>query len=87
MNTLAKPKPAKTPSPVGAVMPTEEVSAQSLLETLARHKDKKLIFAYDGRDVRPSYHVTEVKTVSFQRSAFAPQSSARNEPVFTSVTW
>ena len=66
MNTLAKPKPAKTPSPVGALMPVDEISAQSLLETLARQKDKKLVFAYDGRDVRPSYHVTEVKTGSFR---------------------
>ena len=57
---------AKTRSPVGAVMPVEEVSAEALLETLARHKDKKLVFAYDGRDVRPSYHVTEVKTGSFR---------------------
>jgi len=61
MNTLAK-----TPSSVGALMPVDEISAQSLLETLARQKDKKLVFAYDGRDVRPSYHVTEVKTGSFR---------------------
>lgn len=63
---LTKPAPAKTPSSVGALMPVEEVSAAALLETLARHKDKKLVFAYDGRDVRPSYHVTEVKTGSFR---------------------
>ena len=66
MNTLAKSTPAKTPSSVGALMPVDEISAQSLLETLARQKDKKLVFAYDGRDVRPSYHVTEVKTGSFR---------------------
>lgn len=66
MNAVAKPQPAKTQSLVGALMPAEEISAQSLLETLARHKDKKLVFAYDGRDVRPSYHVTEVKTGSFR---------------------
>jgi hypothetical protein len=61
MNVLAK-----TQSPVGAVMPVDEVSAQTLLETLAGQGDKKLIFTYDGRDVRPSYHVTEVKTGSFR---------------------
>ncbi len=63
---LAEPQPANSPSLVGALMPVEEISAQSLLETLSRHKDKKLIFAYDGHDVRPSYHVTEVKTGSFR---------------------
>ena len=65
-STLAKSTPAKTPSSIGALMPVDEISAQSLLETLARQKDKKLVFAYDGRDVRPSYHVTEVKTGSFR---------------------
>jgi hypothetical protein len=57
---------AKTQSLVGALVPVAEVSAQSLLGTLAGHKEKKLVFAYEGRDVRPSYHVTEVKTGSFR---------------------
>jgi hypothetical protein len=57
---------AKTQSLVGALMPVDEVSAQSLMDTLAAHKDKKLVFAYENRDVRPSYHVTEVKTGSFR---------------------
>ncbi|MFL6796551.1 MAG: DUF6428 family protein [Xanthobacteraceae bacterium] len=57
---------AKTQSLVGALMRVDEVSAQSLLDTLAGHKEKKLIFAYEGRDVRPSYHVTEVKTGAFR---------------------
>ncbi len=48
------------------MLPGEEISAQALLETLAGHKDKSLIFNYEGRDVRPSYHVTEVKTGSFR---------------------
>jgi hypothetical protein len=61
MNAVAKP-----PSLVGALLPGEEISAQTLLETLAGHKDKSLIFNYEGRDVRPSYHVTEVKTGSFR---------------------
>ena len=61
MNAVAKP-----PSLVGALLPAEELSAEMLLETLAGHKDKCLIFSYEGRDVRPSYHVTEVKTGSFR---------------------
>ncbi len=61
MNVVAKP-----PSLVGALTPADEVSAQFLLDTLAQQKDKSLIFNYEGRDVRPSYHVTEVKTGSFR---------------------
>lgn len=61
MNQLAKPA-----SLVGAVLHPAEIGAQTLLDTLAGHKDLALIFNYDGRDVRPSYHVTEVKTGSFR---------------------
>lgn len=61
MTVVAKPS-----SLVGALLPSEEISAQMLLETLAGHRDKSLIFTYEGRDVRPSYHVTEVKTGSFR---------------------
>ncbi len=61
MNQLAKPA-----SLVGAVIHPAEIDAQALLDTLAEHKDKALIFNYEGRDVRPSYHVTEVKTGSFR---------------------
>jgi hypothetical protein len=66
MNVVAKPEKANPQSLVGALMPADEVSGQSLLDTLAGHKDKSLIFNYEGRDVRPSYHVTEVKTGSFR---------------------
>jgi hypothetical protein len=61
MNQLAKPA-----SLVGAVLHPAELGAQTLLDTLAGQKDKRLVFHYDGRDVRPSYHVTEVKTGSFR---------------------
>jgi hypothetical protein len=61
MTAFAKPN-----SLVGALPPMEELSAQSLLDTLAVHKDKPLIFHYGGREVRPSYHVTEVKTGTFR---------------------
>lgn len=42
-----------------------EITTAGLLETLADHKDKALVFNYDGHDVLPSYHVTEVKSGSF----------------------
>lgn len=42
-----------------------EIAYSDLVETLAGHRNKALIFSYDGQDVRPSYHVTEVKTGSF----------------------
>lgn len=61
MAVIAKPN-----SLVGALPPGDELSAQDLLGTLGAHKDKALIFAYEGRDIRPSYHVTEVKTGSFR---------------------
>ena len=44
---------------------TQELSMASLFDGLADHTDKALVFHYDGHDVQPSYHVTEVKTGSF----------------------
>jgi hypothetical protein len=44
---------------------SDELSLDALLGTLAAHKEKALIFHYDGQDVRPSYHVTEVKAGAF----------------------
>src|SRR5688572_29449164 len=61
MNQVAKPA-----SLVGAVLHPAEIDAQTLLDTLAGHKDKGPVFHYDGRDVAPSYHVIEVKTGSFR---------------------
>jgi Family of unknown function (DUF6428) len=46
--------------------PAGEIGAAELLETLARHAGKPLIFSYEGRDVLPGYHVTEVKTAAFE---------------------
>jgi hypothetical protein len=43
-----------------------EIAAADLLAMLARDADKPLIFRYEGRDVLPGYHVTEVKTGAFQ---------------------
>jgi len=65
MTVLAKPV-SKPNSLIGALMPVDELSAQAVLDALAGQKEKALIFNYDGRDVRPSYHVTEVKTGSFR---------------------
>ena len=61
MNQIAKPA-----SLAGAVLHPAELSAQTLLETLAAHKDKALVFHYGGRDVLAGYHVTEVKTGAFR---------------------
>ena len=43
-----------------------ELSATRLLAELGAHKDKTLIFRYEGRDILPGFHVTEVKTGAFQ---------------------
>ena len=43
-----------------------EISATDMLAELGRHRGKRLLFNYEGRDVLPGYHVTEVKTGAFQ---------------------
>lgn len=57
---------ANTRSAVGALLPVDELSCEAVLGGLEAHRDKALIFHYEGRDVRPSYHVTEVKSGSFR---------------------
>jgi hypothetical protein len=57
---------AKTRSLVGALPAVDELSSAALLSSLDAHREKSLIFSYDGKDVRPSYHVTEVKTGLFR---------------------
>jgi len=57
---------AKPVSPVGALPAMPELSAAALFAAVAADRDKPLVFNYEGRDVRPSYHVTEVKTGSFR---------------------
>jgi hypothetical protein len=44
---------------------TGEATATKLLAALAPHRDKALVFVYDGREVLPGYHVTEVKAATF----------------------
>jgi hypothetical protein len=46
-------------------LPAGEVSTRAFLDALADHGRKALVFAYEGRDVLPSYHVTEVKVGHF----------------------
>src|ERR1051325_1791800 len=43
-----------------------EITAAGLMATLAPNAGKPLIFRYDGRDVLPGYHVTEVKAAAFE---------------------
>lgn len=45
--------------------PASDISIGLLLETLAASRDLPLVFRYNGRPVRPGYHVTEVKAGQF----------------------
>ncbi len=47
------------------VLDPADVTIGGLLGFLAAHKDKPLVFFYDGRPVQPGYHVTEVKAGQF----------------------
>lgn len=42
-----------------------DLTIGDLLDALAGHKDKPLVFRYDGHAVKPGYHVTEVKAGQF----------------------
>lgn len=46
--------------------PVDEISTGGLLSELAANPRAKLIFSYEGRDVLPGYHVTEVKDGRFE---------------------
>jgi hypothetical protein len=43
-----------------------EISAAELIAQLNEHRNKTLVFAYEGRDIQSGYHVTEGKTGAFQ---------------------
>lgn len=58
MLNVAKPVPLSPP-------PAGEISMRTLLSELAQHGARQLIFSYDGREVLPGYHVTEVKDGQF----------------------
>ena len=42
-----------------------EVSPRMLLDALPEHRDKMLVFVYDGRTIQSGYHVTEIKSGRF----------------------
>ena len=54
-------------SPAAATSPiwSGDVTTGRLLDALANHGEKSLVFVYDGREVLPGYHVTEVKSARF----------------------
>src|SRR5215207_10252700 len=43
-----------------------EITMSELLEALGSNQGKTLRFAYDGREVKPGYHVTEIKAGRFE---------------------
>lgn len=49
----------------GAADP-EDITIGELLAALDDAPETPLVFSYDGRDVRPGYHVTEVKAGRFE---------------------
>jgi hypothetical protein len=57
MTVLAKP--------IFAPAVREELSLTEILDAARQNAGKALMFSYDGRDVLPGYHVTEVKSGAF----------------------
>jgi uncharacterized protein DUF6428 len=58
----------------------DEISIGGLLGALGAHRDKALVFFYDGRPVKPGYHVTEVKA-----GAFAALDCGANPEAWTEI--
>jgi hypothetical protein len=56
MTDFAKPAPETA----------RELSTVTLLQALAAHAARPLVFRYGGRDVLPGYHVTEIKAGRFE---------------------
>jgi hypothetical protein len=52
--------------PAPAALSLGEITTAGLLTWLKQHPAKALIFEYDGREILPGYHVTEVKTGTFE---------------------
>lgn len=50
---------------VATVVDADDITIGDLLGFLASHRDKALVYFYDGRPVQPGYHVTEVKAGAF----------------------
>lgn len=47
------------------ILDPADLSIGELLARLSGQKEKRLVFFYDGRPVKPGYHVTEVKAGHF----------------------
>ncbi len=47
-------------------MQKDDIALGELMSILSGAKDSPLVFYYDGRPVKPGYHVTEVKAGQFQ---------------------
>jgi hypothetical protein len=58
--------PDKSFSPAPVIPRSPELTTVELLGGLAQQPGKPLLFRYDGRDVLPGYHVTEVKSGAFE---------------------
>lgn len=74
MNVVAKPQ-----SLIGALPATDELSAAALFSAISAAKDLPLVFNYEGRDAKPSYHVTEVKTGAFRALDCGANAESWNE--------
>ena len=48
-----------------AAIDPPDLTIGDLLDALADYKERPLVFRYDGRPVKPGYHVTEVKVGQF----------------------
>jgi hypothetical protein len=68
-------------------LPSDEISAAALLAELAPCSEKALIFRYEGRDVLPGYHVTEVKSGAFKCLTAAQTSRIGMRLSFNFGTW
>jgi hypothetical protein len=54
-----------TPDATPRAIDVEDITLGDLLVALEQAADQPLVFTYDGRPVRPGYHVTEVKVGRF----------------------
>jgi hypothetical protein len=57
--------PAKSSDPAPNAGSAAGISTGMLLDMLAAHPEKRLVFSADDREIRPGYHVTEVKDGRF----------------------
>jgi hypothetical protein len=53
------------PNAMSPALQRDELSLADILAAARAHAGEALVFSYEGRDVRPGYHVTEVKSGAF----------------------